>query len=197
MEGPHGDPDAGLGLLRSGGRPMLHHRQRISRSSARQRTVMKVRDRLKISGYSSSVYGRLVDGQCLALDTWALRMAEAALPRARRWSPKVCTISTCTSAGSVLRMDIDQIRCPRFGNDVHVHCYPERHPRGESGVPLVVRGASTSAQQPSAARRGAFCRCSWRANCGGMEDGRARGPARRGTAAKRGAADPRADPGSA
>jgi hypothetical protein len=31
-------------------------------------------------------------------------------------------------------------RCPRCGHDVlHVHCYPERHPRGESGMPPVVR----------------------------------------------------------
>lgn len=31
-------------------------------------------------------------------------------------------------------------RCPRCGHDVlHVHCYPERHPRGELGMPAVVR----------------------------------------------------------
>lgn len=31
-------------------------------------------------------------------------------------------------------------RCPRCGNDVlHVHCYPERHPKGESDMPPVVR----------------------------------------------------------
>jgi hypothetical protein len=31
-------------------------------------------------------------------------------------------------------------RCPRCGHDVlHVHSYPERHPRGEPGMPLVVR----------------------------------------------------------
>jgi hypothetical protein len=33
-------------------------------------------------------------------------------------------------------------RCPRCGHDVlHVHCYPERHPRGEPGTPPVVRVA--------------------------------------------------------
>jgi hypothetical protein len=33
-------------------------------------------------------------------------------------------------------------RCPRCGHDVlHVHCYPERHPRGEPGMPAVVRVA--------------------------------------------------------
>jgi hypothetical protein len=33
-------------------------------------------------------------------------------------------------------------RCPRCGHDVlHVHCYPERHPRGEPGMPPVVRVA--------------------------------------------------------
>jgi hypothetical protein len=32
------------------------------------------------------------------------------------------------------------VRCPRCGHDVlHVHCYPERHPRGELGMPPVVR----------------------------------------------------------
>jgi hypothetical protein len=32
--------------------------------------------------------------------------------------------------------------CPRCGHDVlHVHCYPERHPRGEPGMPLVVQVA--------------------------------------------------------
>lgn len=31
-------------------------------------------------------------------------------------------------------------RCPRCGHGVlHVHSYPERHPRGEPGMPLVVR----------------------------------------------------------
>jgi len=31
-------------------------------------------------------------------------------------------------------------RCPRCGHDVlHVHSYPERHPRGEPGMPPVVR----------------------------------------------------------
>jgi hypothetical protein len=31
-------------------------------------------------------------------------------------------------------------RCARCGHDVlHVHCYPERHPRGELGMPAVVR----------------------------------------------------------
>lgn len=31
-------------------------------------------------------------------------------------------------------------RCPRCGHGVlHVHCYPERHPRGEQGMPAVVR----------------------------------------------------------
>ena len=31
-------------------------------------------------------------------------------------------------------------RCPRCGYDVlHVHCYPERRPRGELGMPAVVR----------------------------------------------------------
>jgi hypothetical protein len=31
-------------------------------------------------------------------------------------------------------------RCPRCGHDVlHVHSYPERHPRGEPGLPPVVR----------------------------------------------------------
>jgi hypothetical protein len=31
-------------------------------------------------------------------------------------------------------------RCQRCGHDVlHVHCYPERHPRGEPGMPPVVR----------------------------------------------------------
>lgn len=31
-------------------------------------------------------------------------------------------------------------RCPRCGHDVlHVHCYPERHPRGDSRLPPVVR----------------------------------------------------------
>lgn len=31
-------------------------------------------------------------------------------------------------------------RCPRCGHVVlHVHCYPERHPRGELGMPAVVR----------------------------------------------------------
>ena len=31
-------------------------------------------------------------------------------------------------------------RCPRCGHCVlHVHCYPERHPRGELGMPAVVR----------------------------------------------------------
>ncbi len=31
-------------------------------------------------------------------------------------------------------------RCPRCGHGVlHVHCYPERHPRGELGMPAVVR----------------------------------------------------------
>jgi|GEM_PF-1317759 len=31
-------------------------------------------------------------------------------------------------------------RCPRCGHGVlHVHCYPERHPRAELGVPAVVR----------------------------------------------------------
>ena len=31
-------------------------------------------------------------------------------------------------------------RCPRCGHDVlHVHCYPERHPRGDSRMPPVVR----------------------------------------------------------
>jgi len=31
-------------------------------------------------------------------------------------------------------------RCPRCGHDVlHVHSYPERHPRGEPGIPPVVR----------------------------------------------------------
>jgi len=31
-------------------------------------------------------------------------------------------------------------RCPRCGHEVlHVHCYPERHPRGELGMPAVVR----------------------------------------------------------
>jgi hypothetical protein len=33
-------------------------------------------------------------------------------------------------------------RCPRCGHGVlHVHCYPERHPRGEPGMPPVVRVA--------------------------------------------------------
>jgi hypothetical protein len=33
-------------------------------------------------------------------------------------------------------------RCPRCGHDVlHVHSYPERHPRGEPGMPPVVRVA--------------------------------------------------------
>lgn len=33
-------------------------------------------------------------------------------------------------------------RCPRCGHDVlHVHCYPERHPRGEPGMPAAVRVA--------------------------------------------------------
>jgi hypothetical protein len=33
-------------------------------------------------------------------------------------------------------------RCPRCGHDVlHVHCYPERHPRGEPDTPPVVRVA--------------------------------------------------------
>jgi hypothetical protein len=33
-------------------------------------------------------------------------------------------------------------RCPRCDHDVlHVHCYPERHPRGEPGMPLVVQVA--------------------------------------------------------
>jgi len=31
-------------------------------------------------------------------------------------------------------------RCPRCGHGMlHVHCYPERHPRGELGMPAVVR----------------------------------------------------------
>jgi hypothetical protein len=31
-------------------------------------------------------------------------------------------------------------RCPRCDHDVlHVHCYPERHPRGEPSMPLVVQ----------------------------------------------------------
>jgi len=31
-------------------------------------------------------------------------------------------------------------RCPRCGHGIlHVHCYPERHPRGELGLPPVVR----------------------------------------------------------
>lgn len=31
-------------------------------------------------------------------------------------------------------------RCPRCGHGVlHVHCYPERHPRGELGLPAVIR----------------------------------------------------------
>lgn len=30
--------------------------------------------------------------------------------------------------------------CPRCHSEVlHVHCYPERHPRGEAGMPVVVR----------------------------------------------------------
>jgi len=33
-------------------------------------------------------------------------------------------------------------RCPRRGHGVlHLHCYPERHPRGEPGMPPVVRVA--------------------------------------------------------
>lgn len=33
-------------------------------------------------------------------------------------------------------------RCPRCDHGVlHVHCYPERHPRGEPGMPLVVQVA--------------------------------------------------------
>ena len=33
-------------------------------------------------------------------------------------------------------------RCPRCGHDVlHVHCYPERRPRGEPGMPGIVRVA--------------------------------------------------------
>jgi hypothetical protein len=33
-------------------------------------------------------------------------------------------------------------RCPRCGHDVlHLHCYPVRHPRGEPGMPPVVRVA--------------------------------------------------------
>jgi hypothetical protein len=47
-------------------------------------------------------------------------------------------------------------RCPRCGHDVlHVHCYPERHPRGESGMPLVVQVA----QYMCAA---AACGATWR-----------------------------------
>lgn len=47
-------------------------------------------------------------------------------------------------------------RCARCGHDVlHVHCYPERHPRGELGMPAVVR----IAQYVCAA---AECGATWR-----------------------------------
>ena len=47
-------------------------------------------------------------------------------------------------------------RCPRCEHDVlHVHCYPERHPRGEPGMPLVVQ----IAQYMCAA---AECGATWR-----------------------------------
>jgi hypothetical protein len=47
-------------------------------------------------------------------------------------------------------------RCARCAHDVlHVHCYPERHPRGELGLPAVVR----IIQYVCAA---AECRATWR-----------------------------------
>jgi hypothetical protein len=47
-------------------------------------------------------------------------------------------------------------RCPRCDHDVlHVHSYPERHPRGEPGMPLVVQ----IAQYMCAA---AACGATWR-----------------------------------
>jgi hypothetical protein len=47
-------------------------------------------------------------------------------------------------------------RCPRCGHDVlHVHCYPERHPRGEPGMPPVVRVAQYQCAQ-------AACGATWR-----------------------------------
>jgi len=47
-------------------------------------------------------------------------------------------------------------RCPRCGHDVlHVHCYPERHPRGEPGMPAVVRVAQYQCAQ-------AECSATWR-----------------------------------
>jgi hypothetical protein len=47
-------------------------------------------------------------------------------------------------------------RCPRCGHDVlHVHSYPERHPRGEPGMPPVVQVV----QYRCAANE---CRATWR-----------------------------------
>jgi len=47
-------------------------------------------------------------------------------------------------------------RCPRCGHDVlHVHCYPERHPRGEPGMPPVVRVAQYQCAE-------AECGATWR-----------------------------------
>jgi len=47
-------------------------------------------------------------------------------------------------------------QCPRCGHDVlHVHCYPERHPRGEPGMPAVVRVAQYQCAE-------AVCGATWR-----------------------------------
>lgn len=47
-------------------------------------------------------------------------------------------------------------QCPRCGHDVlHVHCYPERHPRGEPGMPAVVRVAQYQCAE-------ATCGATWR-----------------------------------
>ncbi len=47
-------------------------------------------------------------------------------------------------------------RCPRCGYDVlHVHCYPDRHPRGEVGMPAAVRIAQYMCAAPA-------CGATWR-----------------------------------
>ena len=73
--------------------------------------------------------------------------------------PEICLVTSRLSrfrGGTLINEDVQDLaaherrlsdpdgyrpgRCARCGHDVlHVHCYPERHPRGELGMPAVVR----------------------------------------------------------
>ena len=60
-------------------------------------------------------------------------------------------------------------RCPRCGHDVlHVHCYPEQHPRAEPGISLVAQVAQYMCAAAEVRRDVAHpADCSWRGTCGG------------------------------